>query len=66
MKWSNKQVKALYDYLKKRRSEILKDDRYPKKKSDIATIDVNAPLSLIQLSMQTEVGTINKCLEFLK
>lgn len=35
--------------------KIKSDDRFPKKKKDIATIAVNAPLALIQLGMEERV-----------
>lgn len=47
------------EQIQKRISEILEDERFSYKSADIFT---NAPLALIQLSMEVELHTLQKVL----
>jgi hypothetical protein len=44
--------------IKKRIAEIEADDRYISGINKPATIDINAPLALIQLSLETEIKSL--------
>ena len=44
--------------IKKRIREIEDDDRYQSGLENPATIDINAPLALIQLSFETEIKVL--------
>lgn len=50
------------DDIKKRIGEIEKDSRYLDALKEPATIGINAPLALIQLSFETEIATLRKVL----
>lgn len=43
--------------------EICNDDRYPKTRKECATVDVNAPLALIQVSMKAKVAALKWVIE---
>lgn len=46
------------EQIKKRIEEIENDDRYQSGLESPATIDINAPLALIQLSFETEIKAL--------
>jgi len=49
--------------IKKRIAEIETDDRYQRGKEKPATIDINAPLALVQLSLETQLKTLKWVLD---
>lgn len=49
--------------IKRRMAEIEADDRYQSGKKNPATVEINAPLALIQLSFETELKTLKWVLE---
>lgn len=63
--WEEKKfisISGLTQELKNRIAEIKSDDRYPTKENPGATIQVNAPLALIQLSMESAVSELQLCI----
>jgi hypothetical protein len=66
MMTAEKKLEALVLGIKIRMKEIENDDRFPHKKKDIATTFENAPLALIQLSLETELRTLRNILHDLK
>ena len=52
-----------YKVIKRRIIEIEADDRYISGKEHPATIGINAPLALIQLSLEVELKALNWVLD---
>ena len=52
--------------ISKRIAEIEADERYQSGRKKPATIDVNAPLALVQLELETEIKTLRWVLTLLE